>query len=184
MRYRVVEGRSQVETETRSNVHPIHASATRLSGWVEGEIGVDGMPDLEQPHKAHLEVPVDGLRTGNRLQDMEMQRRMNVRDYPAIEVTLLKAWKVEGEGRYRAAFEVSARGRSRAFEDDFKLGFDAGRLIVEGRHEFDMRDFGVDPPRFLSMKVEPQVAVRLRLEAEPDGDSQRQEPEMGRRGNG
>lgn len=171
-RFRVVADRSRVDTETKSSVHPIHASASRLSGRVEGDFGPDGIPNFEQPHKAYLEVPVDALRTGNRLQDMEMQRRMDARAYPTIQITLIRAWKVDGDGRFRASFEVSARGRSRPYEEDFVLRVEGKRIFVEGRHQFDMRDFGVDPPRFMSMKVDPEVTVRITVEAEElaDGD--------------
>ena len=159
-------GRSSLETETKSNVHPIYASATRLDGFIEGEIGQDGKPDFESPCKARLEVPLSAMGTGNRLQDMEMQRRMEARQHPVIRVDLIRAWSLNADGRCRAAFEVTARGRSRSYEEDFSLNTSAGRIIVEGQHAFDMRDFGVDPPRFFSMKVEPEVKVRLRIEAE------------------
>lgn len=165
-RFQVLAGRSRLDTETSSSVHPIHASASQLTGGVEGDFGPDGVPDFDKPHKAHLEVAIEALRTGNRLQDMEMQRRMDARAYPTIQITLLRAWKVDGDGRGRASFEVTARGRKRAYEEDFHLRVEGDRIFVEGQHEFDMRDFGVDPPRFLSMKVHPQVKVQLKIEAE------------------
>jgi hypothetical protein len=164
--FRVVAGRSQVDTETSSSLHPIHATASELRGAVEADFGPDGVPNFDHPHTAYLDIPIEALRTGNRLQDMEMQRRMDSRANPVIRVTLLRAWRVDGDGRCRASFEVSAHGRSRPYEDDFTLRIDGERLFVEGRHKFDMRDFGVDPPRFLSMKVDPEVTVRLRVEAE------------------
>lgn len=159
-------GRSSLETETKSNVHPIHASATRLDGFIEGEVGPDGRPDFELPYKARLEVPLAAMGTGNRLQDMEMQRRMKAREHPVIRVDLIRAWNLGPDGMCRASFQVTARGRSRSYEENFSLSASGGRIVVEGQHAFDMRDFGVDPPRFFAMKVEPEVKVRLRIEAE------------------
>jgi polyisoprenoid-binding protein YceI len=149
-----------------SNVHPIHAVASRLSGVIEGEIGPGGEPNFERPHRATFEVPIDAMKSGNALQDMEMQRRMDARTHPHIEVKVSRAWKLSGDGHCRATFEVSAHGRSRLYEEDFTLRVDGNRLFVDSEHTFDMRDFGVSPPRFLTMKVDPEVKVRMRIEAE------------------
>ena len=43
------------------------------------------------------------------------------------------------------------------------------RLVIEGEHTFDMRDFDVNPPNFLALKVHPEVRVRARIVAEQDG---------------
>jgi polyisoprenoid-binding protein YceI len=168
-RYRILAGRSKVETEMTSNVHPIHATAAELSGVIEGELGPDGRPDFESPHRARFLIPVESLKSGNRLQDAEMQRRMDARGHPNIEVTVSRAWREDGDGRSRAKFEVEAHGRARPYEGEFTFALDGKRVIVEGEHAFDMRDFGVDPPRFLTLKVDPEVKVTLRIEAEEDG---------------
>ena len=167
-RYLILSERSKVETQMTSNVHPIHATANDVSGAIEGEVGADGMPDFDAPHRAHIRLPVEGMLSGNRLQDMEMQRRMDARKYPAIDVTIERAWLPGGDGRARASFEVSACGRSRTYEENFSMRLDGRRLVVEGEHAFDMRDFGVSPPRFLALKVDPEVKVRMRLEAEEE----------------
>jgi hypothetical protein len=42
--------------------------------------------------------------------------------------------------------------------------------VIDGRageHVFDIRDFGIKPPRILMLRVEPEVTVRIRLVAEP-----------------
>lgn len=166
-RYRIVAG-SRIETDMTSNVHPIHAAAERVSGVIEGVIEAGGGPDFEAPHNARVEIPVESMQSGNRLQDMEMQRRIDARQFPTIVITVNRAWKVAGDGRTRARFEVEAHGRARPYEGDFSLRVDGRRLTVEGEHTFDMRDFGVDPPRFLGLKMDPEVNVKVRLEAVED----------------
>ena len=42
-----------------------------------------------------------------------------------------------------------------------------GRLHVDGTHEFDIREFGMEPPRVLVMRVEPVVRIRIDVVAEP-----------------
>jgi hypothetical protein len=39
-------------------------------------------------------------------------------------------------------------------------------LRLEGRSTFDIRDFGMDPPRILMLRVHPEVAVRVEIVAE------------------
>ena len=43
---------------------------------------------------------------------------------------------------------------------------DPDSLVVEGEHVFDVRDFGVHPPRIGFLRVHPEVHVAIRVEAE------------------
>ena len=167
-RYRVVPGTSSIDTEVRSSVHPIHGRATDVSGVVEAAFDGDGKPLLEEPHGGWVEIPVEAIRSGNRLTDLEMQRRADVGRYPTIRFEVTRAWPVNGTDRYRAAVSVTAHGRTQAFEEDFRLQRNGGRVILDGQHTFDMRDFGVNPPRILTLRVEPQVKVSVRLVVEEE----------------
>ena len=40
------------------------------------------------------------------------------------------------------------------------------RLVLEGEHTFDMRDFDVNPPGFLTLKLDPGVTVQARIVAD------------------
>jgi polyisoprenoid-binding protein YceI len=164
--FKVLPQSSSVETEVRSSVHPIHGRGGDLTGEVHGEFDGGGTPRLDLPHGGWVEIPVGSIRSGNALNDMEMQRRAGARRYPTIRFEVTRAWPVDGEsGRYRATVDVTARGQTRRIEEDFTLAVDGDRLVMKGEHTFDMRDFGVDPPRILTLKVEPQVRVRVHLVA-------------------
>lgn len=167
-RFRVVPGSSSIDTEVRSSLHPVHGRATELSGEIEAEFDADGRPLLERPHRGWVEVAVEDIRSGNRLTEIEMQRRAEVRSFPTIRFEISRAWQVDGDDRYRAAMTVTAHGRSQPVEEDFSLRRSGRRLILEGRHTFDMRDFGVNPPRILALRVEPQVRVSVRLVADEE----------------
>lgn len=164
--FHVVAGQSSVETEVRSSVHPIHGKADELSGTIEAEFDGDGGPRLDLPHAGWVELPVEAIKSGNRLNDAEMRRRADARRYPTIRFEVKRAWAGDGTGRFRGSFEVTAHGRSQDFEEDFTATLEGSRLVLQGEHVFDMRDFGVDPPKILTLKVEPQVRVRVRLVAE------------------
>ena len=55
-----------------------------------------------------------------------------------------------------------------SIEEDFHFRRDGGRLVLNGQHTFDMRDFGVNPPRIFTLRVEPQVRVSVRLVTEEE----------------
>lgn len=164
VRFNVVSANSEIATDMRSNVHPVRAVGTGLNGYLEGELNDDGTPDLGQPHRAHLELPVETLKSGNRLEDMEMERRMDVRRYPKLVADVQKL-VAAGNGRYRASADLNVRGQARSVQADVTLSIDGDRLVVEADHNFDMRDFGIDPPRVLMLKMEPGVRVRAHIEA-------------------
>lgn len=172
-RFAVVPTGSTVYAEMHSSLHPIHTETRALVGTIEGELGPQDRPDLDQPHSARLQLPADAIKSGNRLQDMEMHRRMEVGKFPLITVTVDRAWPVDGTDRYRAAVQVSAHGNSAAFEEDFQLKIERGRLVIEGEHVFDMRDFDISPPSFLGLSVQPQVGVRVRIVAEQEASNTR-----------
>lgn len=168
-RFRILPASSSVSTEMRSSVHRLHAETRSLGGTIEGEFDENGKPRFELPHRARIEVPIDSMRSGNRLQDMEMHRRLDPRKFPLIEVIVDRAWPLEGDARGRATFRVTAHGRTQSFEEGFRMRLEGRRLVIEGEHTFDMRDFDVKPPRFLALKVEPEVTVRARIVADREG---------------
>jgi polyisoprenoid-binding protein YceI len=155
-----------METEVRSSLHPIHSQTSELSGEVKGEFDAGGRPRLDLPHGGWVEIPVGAIKSGSRLNDTEMQRRAEVGRYPKIRFEVTRAWPLDGTGRYRASVDVTAHGQTRRIEEDFALRGDGRRLVLEGEHIFDMRDFGVNPPRIFTLKVEPEVRVRVRLVAD------------------
>lgn len=162
----MLPGSSSLETEVRSSVHPIHSQTTELTGRIEGDFDESGTPQLDAPHRGHVEVAVSTIKSGNRLNDMEMQRRANVSRYPSITFDVSDVSAVGDDGRYRGSIKVTALGISRTIQEEFALSLDGGRLRLEGEHTFDMRDFGMNPPRIFTLKVEPEVRVKVRLVAE------------------
>jgi polyisoprenoid-binding protein YceI len=160
-------GSSAVATDLKSNVHPVHAVGKGLSGFLEGELTPDGTPDLDKPHRARLEMPLQALKSGNRIEDMEMERRMDVRRYPNIVAKILKLEPL-GDSRYTATADLTVRDTTKTVKAAVEVHVDGTKLVVETEHVFDMRDFGVDPPRILMLKMEPEVRVKAHIEAELD----------------
>jgi hypothetical protein len=42
---------------------------------------------------------------------------------------------------------------------------DARSVRLDGQQTFDMRDFGMNPPRILTLRVHPEVTVRVAIVA-------------------
>lgn len=161
----MLAGRSSLETEVRSSIHPIHAKSNELTGVIEGDFDDTGRPQLDAPHRGRVRVTVESIRSGSRLNDMEMQRRAEVGRYPTITFEIGGVMSA-GDGQYRGSITVTAHGRTRTVQNDFAMKVDGKRLTAIGQHTFDMRDFGMQPPRIFSLRVSPEVRVKVRLEAE------------------
>jgi polyisoprenoid-binding protein YceI len=159
----IVPEASEVLVEARSSLHAIHGRATQLSGEVEVEV-VDGRPGKSL--RGRIEVPVDGLRSGNPLEDRELHRRADARRFPAILGEVRSATS-DGDGRFRVEGDVTFHGVTQSVTGEVRVSVEGDRLVVEGEHVFDVRDFGITPPRILMLRVEPDVTVRIRLVVEP-----------------
>jgi polyisoprenoid-binding protein YceI len=171
MRFRVVPEQSQLWIEARSSLHPIHGEGTGIQGEAELEIA-DGRIDLGAPPKARIELPVERLRSGNALQDMEMRRRIEAQKYPTIVGELVKATALGQPNRYRLQGDLTFHGITRRLEADVTATVEkAGAPLVEGEYVLDVRAFGITPPRILGLQVYPEVKVRFRVVAERRNDA-------------
>ena len=167
-RYRIVPTRSRVWIAARSNVHPIRTEATGLEGWLDVDIG-DGKINVDQPVLGHLEFPVENLKSGNSLEDRELRRRIDARRYPSIVGDLKSMKQTDEPSRYIVGGDLTFRGTSRSYEDEMIVELQDDRMVgMSGESVFDIRDFGMDPPRILLLKVQPEVTVRVELVAEKE----------------
>jgi len=155
--FRVVPERSHVSIDARSSLHPIKGEARGLEGLIELAGGLAG----------HIELAVANLRSGNPLYDIEMHRRVDARGHPTIVGEVVTSTPLEGAGRYRLLGDLTFHGVTRQVEGEVSVESpDPDSLVVEGEHVFDVRDFGVHPPRIGFLRVHPEVHVAIRVEAE------------------
>lgn len=154
--------------EARSNVHPIHTEAEGLEGWLDLDI-TDGTINVDQTLLGHLEFPVENLKSGNAFEDRELRRRIDARRYPSIAGDL-KAMKQSTEpASYIVGGDLTFRGVTRRHEDAMTIEVvDDGSLTLAGSSTFDIRDFGMEPPRILMLKVQPEITVRVEIIAEKE----------------
>ena len=74
--------------DARSNVHPIHSTPTAWRAIVELELGPTGPSTWPTTPSGKLSLPVSRLSSGNRMEDRELQKRIDARRYPTIEGVL------------------------------------------------------------------------------------------------
>jgi polyisoprenoid-binding protein YceI len=164
--FRIIPDRSRVWLEATSSVHPIHGEATGLEGWIEADV-TDGRVDFGNTPKIQVELPVDRLKSGNALEDAELQRRIDAKRFPTIRGEVREVKESAG-GQYRVRGDLTFHGVTRPVEGEVSVKTDGDSLVIEGEQTFDIRDFGVDPPKILMLKVHPDVKVRVRAVAEPE----------------
>jgi polyisoprenoid-binding protein YceI len=154
-------------------LHPIRSETDGLEGWLELDVGPDGRVDVEVEPRAHLELPVAKLSSGNPLEDRELRRRVDVRRFPTIAGDLTLMRPTGEDGRYRVAGDLTVRGVTRRYEDEMTVEtVDGAAVLLSGEKTFDVRDFGVEPPRLAFLKVEPAVTVRVAILAEAVDDEE------------
>ena len=146
-RFRIVPDKSAVLIEASSSLHPIHTRTVGLEGFLDVDVN-DGVIDTSADPKAELSLRVEQLSSGNRLEDRELQRRIDARRHPTIDGRLDHMSKVNGSGRYRVAGDLTFHGVTRRCEDNL--------------------DFGMEPPRIFMLRVHPDVKVRIEVVAEKE----------------
>lgn len=154
-RYRIDPVASQVWIAGTSSVHPIAATARGLEGWLDDDLA-----------GGEVDVAVAALRSGNPLVDRETRRRIDARRFPRISGVVTAARPL-GNGSFALAGDLSLRGEIRPVKGEVTLSGDGDRLVVEGTQSFDVRDWGLEPPRIAMLKVHPVIEVRIRIEASP-----------------
>ncbi len=171
-RYRIVPERSRVWIDARSTLHAIHSTTDGLEGYIDLDTDGGDTVSLATPAVGKLSLPVARLSSGNILEDREMHKRIDAKRYPTIDGMLTDTKRVDGTNRYVVSGDLAFRGVSRACQDEMSVDVVDERTIrLEGRSSFDIRDFGMEPPRILMLKVEPDVEVRVEIIAERDGEA-------------
>ena len=137
---------------------------TGFEGYIDAEVR-DGRLDVAAPVAAHIELEVERLKTGNSLYDYELERRLEVRRYPLIRGDVREV-RLDGN-TFHVRGDLSFHGKTCAVEGDVTVKVvDETTIVVEGEKVFDIRDFGLEPPKILMLRVYPDVRVRARVVAQ------------------
>jgi polyisoprenoid-binding protein YceI len=170
-RFAIAGERSRFRIAARSTLHPIDVETDGLQGWLELEVGDGGRLDPAVTPKGRLSLPVARLRSGNAFEDRELQRLIDARRFPTIDGELDELWTTSTPGCYGVRGDVTFRGVTRTYESALAIERPApGELRLEGSSTFDVRDFGMEPPRILLLRVHPTVDVHVVIVAAREDD--------------
>ena len=165
-RYRIEPERSRIWIDGRSTLHPIHSTTDGLEGFIEFDLSDDGEVVDDARPTGRLTLPSVRLSSGNSLEDRELHRRIDTQRFPTVEGVLTGIHRVGTANRYQVSGDLEFRGVSKRCEDEMTVTvIDERTIRLEGQSTFDIRDFGMQPPRMLMLKVEPEVAVRVEIVA-------------------
>jgi polyisoprenoid-binding protein YceI len=155
--------RSYLRVSGRSSRHPIDTETRGITGWFEASQSADGLLELADPVAGELQLAVDGLTSGNHLYDRELRRRINARRYPTIGARLVGVAPSPANGTYLVTGDVTFHGRTQTFEHNMTIRFGDDHVTLSGEDVFDIRQFGMEPPSMLMIRVYPEISVRLEL---------------------
>ena len=160
-RYAVDPDRSEVTVYASSSLHGITGHADGLRGWVD----VDGTTITG----ARIELDAERLAWGNPLLDRETRRRIDADRHPTIVGAMTAAdsntngsMDLSGTITFHGV-EREVRGTVTITSTDPDGDADADGLVIEGEQTFDVRDWDLEPPRLLMLKVDPDIRVAIRV---------------------
>ncbi len=77
----------------------------------------------------------------------------------------------KSDDSYRIGGDVAFRGVSRHHEDLIQIRrVDERTIVLTGSSRFDIRQYGMQPPRVLMLRVEPEVEVGVEIQAVQSDD--------------
>jgi hypothetical protein len=156
-RYAIDTDESTITLHARTSLHPVVASAP-VSGWFEAELDDGGFIEGTSLG-GRLEVAVDAIKSGNPLYDAETRRRIDVGAHPTIVAEITATTSTDGAD---AVIEgvVDFHGESATLEGEVSV---ATGPELTGEGTVDIRWWGLQPPRLLAFRVEPDVVVSIHL---------------------
>lgn len=148
---------STITFHANTSLHPVIASAP-VTGWFEADLDEDGFA-AGAKLAGRIEVDVDSIKSGNPLYDAETRRRIDVKAHPTIGAEITDTVSIGGAD---AVIEgvVDFHGESAKLEGALSMTPDQ-ELTGEGT--VDIRWWGLQPPRLLAFKVQPEVVVSIHL---------------------
>jgi polyisoprenoid-binding protein YceI len=163
-RWTTVAGKSQVSFDASFPLGDFVGRAEDVAGEFWGD-----PTDLRLGVTGALRVKATALRTGVDGRDRDMWRAISAERYPEIRFTVQRVDPSfpSATDRSDVLLTISGlmqvHGVERAMVFPGRVRFRDDRLWVRGETRLNMRDFGIDPPRRLFLRVADSVLVSFDL---------------------
>ncbi len=144
---------------------PISFATSEVRGAISVE--TDGKAiDLEAPVTAELTVSLRELTSGNSLYDTELKRRIDARRYPEATLHLEQVARTGEAKEFELAGSIELHAVVRPLHGVVTVErLERDRMVIRGQQTLDIREFGLDVPTTLALKIFPEVTVEMHLEA-------------------
>jgi polyisoprenoid-binding protein YceI len=163
--YPLIPERSAVLLNVRTSLGPLRFGADGLEGYIEAAVQ-DGRIDTDST-AAHVELLVSRLTSGNSAYDGELRRQIDARRFPTAYLDLHAVMALDRQSStFQIRGEVTLRGVAVPAEGVVVAELpEPGLLVVSGEDTVNISEFGIPPPALFMIKIDPEVKVRLDLEA-------------------
>ena len=164
--YNVDSDRCRVVARARSSVHDTAAILGRVTGTIEADLDA-----LAEDGGVRVTIAVDltTAEAGDFLRTRKLRGDLDTRRYPEARFSLTRVVELDRDagGRFEATGEgvLAWRDRELVIQARGSGAIDPTRIEAKATFSLDIRDAGVEPPKFLMLKVEPEVAVEVKLVA-------------------
>ena len=160
----LIPERSAVLLNVSTSLGPVTFGANGLEGFITAAVHDDRI-DADVTPAAHLELLVSRLTSGNSAYDGELHRQIDGRRFPTAYVDL-HAVKAVDPPNFHVRGEVTLRGVTVPAEGVVTVNLpEPGLMVVTGEESLNISDFGIPPPSLFMIKIDPEVKLRLHLEA-------------------
>ncbi len=157
---------SKVWIAARSSLHPIHSQADGLQGSIQAVFDGNGILDVTATCAMSVEFPVTRMRSSNPLEQRELHRRIEAKRFPTIRGVVTDILTTETANVFAVAGTVTFRGVARPHSGQLTIEMIRDdHLRIAGVSTFDVRDYGMEPPKILMIKVEPLVEIQIEVVA-------------------
>jgi polyisoprenoid-binding protein YceI len=109
-----------------------------------------------------ITAPLGNLKTGIDLRDRHLRDKyLHVRQHPNAVLEVQRGALKHPTGGGSVASEadgtLTLHGKAKSIRFKYSARHEGGRIKVEGGFRIDIRDFGIEVPSYLGLKVKPEV---------------------------
>lgn len=161
--YDVDSAHGRIVVKARSSIHDTSTTWKHIEGTIEAD------PAALEDARASFSVDMSQFDAGDWLKNRKLKKDLDVAAHPTatFEITGIRDLSRNQDGSFQATADgiLRWRGREVALSVSGRGRIDASTIDATGAFDLDIRQLGVEPPRFLMFQVESEVAVEITLRA-------------------
>jgi hypothetical protein len=165
--YLVDSAASRLTVQARSKIHDTATVFSKITGEVEAD------PDALAEHgaSARFIVHMASFDSGSWMKNKKLEKDLDLDRNPeaGFELRELRDVVRAADGGFTATAvgSIRYRGREVTVQVAGRGRVDARGIEARGSFDLDIRQVGMQPPKFLVFKVEPEVTIEVTLVCRP-----------------